>query len=70
MVRDNSLNKLSSKKMKKNIFKTVIISAVIIFAMSGCAEPGYYRVPHQHSPRYYHHHHQEPPVGVDLNIHN
>jgi hypothetical protein len=56
--------------MKKNIFKIVIITAVIIFAVSGCAEPRYYHEHHQHSPRYYHNHHREPPVGIDLNIHN
>ncbi len=58
--------------MKKYIFKTVIMTAVIIFAISGCAEPRYYSEHHQHSPRYihHHHHHLEPPVGIDLNIHN
>lgn len=56
--------------MKKNLFITILITVVIIFALSGCAEPRYYRVHHEHSERYMSHHRPPPPVGVDLNIHN
>jgi hypothetical protein len=46
------------QNMKKNVFNFIVTGLMIVFVFSGCMEPGYYRIHHQHSPHYEQRHHR------------